>query len=265
MKTSLQEDALLHLQSELSFLKAYLGLSEYEVRVYAFLVKEGPSTARRISLKCGIPRTKVYCVLKRLMEQEMIAEIPLKPKLFAALPPSEVLQPLIDLQEKIRNRLSEIFLDLQRRYEGSTRSKIICEEVWILSGEEAFKKVLELLYGAEKNIEIFTSWKFFLHIYGFLRKSLDKLLERGVDVCLYFPLNSGFNERFCRNMGLRYRIVRSLPATLIISIDGNSIIFYTTADNEDNSLCGGEWILIHGKKLLNILNGTLICIKEGSP
>ncbi|MEM1515394.1 MAG: helix-turn-helix domain-containing protein [Candidatus Bathyarchaeia archaeon] len=89
MEIDFQRGALVSPRPLLKYLKTFLGLSEYEAKIYEFLVNEEPSTARKISLRCGIPRTKVYCVLRRLVEQNIIAEAPLKPRLFVALPPSK--------------------------------------------------------------------------------------------------------------------------------------------------------------------------------
>lgn len=266
MEVIIQENAsiLYQYQPLWRLLRAYLGFSEYEAKVYEFLVNEGPSTARKISIKCGVPRTKVYSVLKRLIEQNMVTELPLSPRLFVALPPTETLKPLIDIQEKIVEQLNEVFLSLQKKYEESTESKVLREEAWILTGERALRKVMDLLLSAEKHVEFFSPWELFLHIYGFLREVLDTLLEKGVSVRLYFPSGSKVNKKMCRAMCLQYRIVRNLPlsGTLIISIDNSYIILYlNTIESENNSPQEDEWIIICGKRLVNVLNKILFYFK----
>ena len=54
----------------------YTDLSEYEAKVYASLTEEGHSTARRLSMLCGVPRTKMYDTLRRLIERELVTEVP---------------------------------------------------------------------------------------------------------------------------------------------------------------------------------------------
>jgi len=49
-----------------------LALSKYEARVYVSLVTEGASEVRKLSVRCGVPRTKVYGTLKKLMERALI-------------------------------------------------------------------------------------------------------------------------------------------------------------------------------------------------
>jgi len=53
----------------------HLGLSEYEARAYVSLVREGTSEARKLSMKCGVPRTKVYGTLKKLIERGLVFEL----------------------------------------------------------------------------------------------------------------------------------------------------------------------------------------------
>ncbi len=63
-------------------------------------------------------------------------------------------------------------------------------------------------------------------------------------------------------MGLHYRIVRSLPIALTILIDNDYIILYTAKSEEDLSL-GGEWIIVHGKKLFNVFTQDPTLYKAG--
>lgn len=245
-------------------LREFFGLSDYEARIYGFLVNEGPSTARKISAGCGIPRTKIYCVLKRLLEQNMIAEIPLKPKLFVALPPNETLKPLIDAHEKIVRGLYEIFSSLQKRYEESTRSELIREEAWILIGNRSLRRILDLLLSAEKHVEFFFYWEIFLQLYNFLNEILNDLLKRGVSVHLYIPFSPSINKRLCYNIslfGLYCKVIRSLPQIQIILVDNKYIMIYPLGLKSDFSP-ENEWIIIYSRSLLNIFNRILLYFKE---
>lgn len=46
----------------------YIGLSEYESKVYLSLINLGTAGARKLSINCDVPRTKVYGTLKKLIE-----------------------------------------------------------------------------------------------------------------------------------------------------------------------------------------------------
>jgi len=111
-----------------------LGLSDYEARIYEFLVKEGPSATRKISTLCGVPRTKVYGALKKLIERDMVDEIPLNPKKFMALPPNEVFKYILKSQRMIMESFSEIISSLQRDYEKSKAlSNTFRGEFWVFT------------------------------------------------------------------------------------------------------------------------------------
>jgi sugar-specific transcriptional regulator TrmB len=52
-----------------------LGFTEYESRSYAALLEENPVTAYELSKRSGIPSSKIYEVLGRLLEKEMAFEL----------------------------------------------------------------------------------------------------------------------------------------------------------------------------------------------
>ncbi|MBS7605617.1 MAG: helix-turn-helix domain-containing protein [Candidatus Bathyarchaeia archaeon] len=266
MRTFSREDISSPSQMFWRSLREFLGLSSYEARIYEFLVSEGPSTARKISVGCGIPRTKVYCALRRLLEQNMIAEIPLNPKLFVALPPKETLKPLIDAHDKIVKGLYEIFSSLQKRYEESTRSEVIREEAWILTGSGSLRRILDLLLSAEKHVEFYFYWEVLLQLYNyFLNKVLNDLLKRGVNIYLYVPSSPSINKRLCYNislLGLYCKVIHGLPQIQIILVDNRYIMIYPLGDRNEFSP-ENEWIIIYGKSLLNIFNKILLYFKEG--
>ena len=59
----------------------YTEVSEYEARFYASLVvKEGSATPTRLSILYGVPRTKIYKTLKKLIERGLAIEAPWKPR-----------------------------------------------------------------------------------------------------------------------------------------------------------------------------------------
>ncbi|MEM1515395.1 MAG: hypothetical protein QXH24_05030 [Candidatus Bathyarchaeia archaeon] len=105
----------------------------------------------------------------------------------------------------------EKFFSIFRGDEETVNLKVIREEFWILNRDESFTNVLNLLISAERPIEIFSPWELFLQTYyRFLRDALDCLLEKGVDVRLYFPYDSKIDERICRNIGLRYKRMKTI-------------------------------------------------------
>ena len=67
-----------------------LGLSEYEARVYLSLLKGHYMSASLLSMASGVPRTKIYDVLRSLRNKGWVRIYSGFPLLFKAIPPPEV-------------------------------------------------------------------------------------------------------------------------------------------------------------------------------
>ncbi len=80
-----------------------LGLTEYEARVYLSLLMDHLNSATKLSKKSGVPRTKIYSVLRSLQQKGWVKIYSGIPLLFRAVNPSEVF-------DKIRKDFEE-FLD----------------------------------------------------------------------------------------------------------------------------------------------------------
>ena len=177
----------------------HLGLSDYEARVYVCLVTEGASEARRLSMRCGVPRTKVYATLKKLVERGLVFEVPGEPRKFAPASPAEAFERfLLYSKEETSDRVislvesDEVVSSLEEAYEKA--QSIVepqKEEVWTVHGwSEMLKKMGEMLSGAKKSAAVLTTEKGFLMFYRAYSRLLDKLVEKGVNVQIATPINS---------------------------------------------------------------------------
>lgn len=61
------------IEEQIASLLPQLGLTEYELKVYAASVEVGRATANRLARKTGIPRTSVYSALERLQKKGLVA------------------------------------------------------------------------------------------------------------------------------------------------------------------------------------------------
>ena len=177
----------------------YLGLSEYEARVYVSLVTEGASEARRLSMRCGVPRTKVYTTLKKSMERGLVFELPGEPRKFAATSPAGAFERyLLHFKERTSNRVislveaDKVVSSLEEAYE-KTQSTIEPrkEEVWIVQGKsEILRKMREMLSRAKKSVAVITMENDFVLFYKTFGRLLDRLVENGVSVQIGTSINS---------------------------------------------------------------------------
>lgn len=163
----------------------------------------------RISVLLNVPRTKVYKTLKRLVEMGMVSEIPLKSKQFFALPPKEALKPILEAHRATQRSLYTLISNLQKRYEKSmSLVNIVREEVWILTGPDALEKASRFLSQAEKKVNVFaSSWDVFSKFHRLFSEVLNGLAERKVAVNLYFPEDSGVDQRFFCGTSLHCKII----------------------------------------------------------
>lgn len=237
----------------------YFGFSEYEARVYEFLVKEGPSTARKISMSCDVPRTKIYETLRKLIEHEVVVEVPTNPKRFMALSPNETLRPLLKSQRAIIRRFNALISSLQRSYERSlSLANIVRGEIWFFIGQDAARNLSDILLRARRKVTISLSWKSFIQFYSAFGRLLDKLNEKGVEILVYFFGVSAVNRRFCQNIGLNYKVVNSnfaLPMVLLNVDDKFSLIYL--ASNTCSSFPEGIMILFQSQILRDLIDEIL--------
>ena len=85
------------------------GLSEKEAKVYLASLELGDSTATDISIKSSLPRTLVYDILERLIEQGLISySIKNNKKYFLAVHPKELLNILREKETTISSVMPEL-------------------------------------------------------------------------------------------------------------------------------------------------------------
>lgn len=112
------------------------GLGEKEAKVYLASLELGDSTASDIAIKSSLPRTLVYDILERLIEQGLVSySIKSNKKFFLAVHPKEFLS---IIREK-ETAISSIMTQLEELYkkEGTKRPK-----VEIYEGAEGMKSVM---------------------------------------------------------------------------------------------------------------------------
>jgi sugar-specific transcriptional regulator TrmB len=90
-----------------------LGLSEYEAKGYLSLLRESPSTAYEIATLSGVPTSKVYEVLKKLIEKGVISVVDKgKTKKYIPIEPADFLNKQKSktemIVESLKNQLPHI-------------------------------------------------------------------------------------------------------------------------------------------------------------
>ena len=79
---------------------ASLGLSQYESRCFLASLQTGQATINQIGIVAGVPRTKVYGAVRKLVERGLLEQSEDDPKVYLAKSPKDVLVPLLEKEEK---------------------------------------------------------------------------------------------------------------------------------------------------------------------
>ncbi len=177
-----------------------LGLSNNEFKAYITLVRGGVSTARKLSGSCGVPRTKIYLILKKLMERDLVYALPETPVKYAPNSPVEAFQEYLSFRkDKTSQQVislvesKEFVSQLEEIYRKThlTSSQLHKSEIWTVKGRsEIFRRIKEMLRNAKKNVMIVSTEKGFLLTYKMVEKTFDKLIENGVSIKIKTPINS---------------------------------------------------------------------------
>lgn len=209
-----------------------LGLSEYEARVYVSLVTEGASEGRKVSMRGGVPRTKVYATLKKLKERGLVYELPQEPQKFAPVSPAKAFEAYMEhLKEETSKRVisliqSRKLVSLLEETYKKTRSTITPqrEEVWIFQGWfNILRKMREMLSRAKKSVVVVTTENGFILFYKTVGRLLDKLVENGVNVQIRTSVNS-HNRHLARELNYVCKVK---------NVDVNSPILFLYVDDRE--------------------------------
>jgi len=151
-----------------------IGFTKYETLTYWTLLVYGPSTAKEISEKSGIPYNRVYDTISSLKRRGFVTEINGNPKIYAPYSPRIAFfrfkKELDDIMKKLEIELKNVKKEEQR------------PAIWRSHDfEEALEMFRETLESARREVIVVTPSEFFEDIEG----DLKEVLERNVTLSLY--------------------------------------------------------------------------------
>ena len=163
-----------------------LGLSKYEASAYLGLLGKGMISATELAFCSGLPRTKIYFILKKLEKKNLVFINNQKPLTFRALSPKESFNKLIEKYEKKVKDLSDIINSLQQINDEGLEKKGLEERRYLILNQIfTDKKITDLIRSSKETIHIsLNSWGNIL-----LKSVKDEILKaviRGVTVKILF-------------------------------------------------------------------------------
>ena len=148
-----------------------LGFSEYECKAYLKLLEEFPLNGYTLSKNSGIPRSRIYEVLKNLMDKQMVfKQTEEKNKVYYPVAPDVFIK-------KLKESYKELFSNISRFAGRLYTEKKQDDKLVVIRGRRNILSFLNLLIkGAEKRIAV-SIWEEEMED---LIPELDKALKRGV-------------------------------------------------------------------------------------
>ncbi len=154
-----------------------MGLTDYETQSYVALTSLISATATEVSLAANVPRSKVYQVLKNLLDKGFIEISRGKPLKYTVIPPHEVFK---KSRDHIRETMEQAESELNLVYESQIPQ--VPAPIWLLHGQDKIVK---------KEMEIISRTKESLFIMGglmfpkeppLLKSNLEKSIQKGVNI-----------------------------------------------------------------------------------
>ncbi|MEM5834823.1 MAG: helix-turn-helix domain-containing protein [Candidatus Aenigmatarchaeota archaeon] len=212
---------------ELVNLLKNFGMNDYEAKVYSALVFLGPSKASEISRESKVPQSKIYEVLERLAERQLVEVYSIRPKEFKAVSPEVSLRNLIEENErKIREakeKVEKISFILKPRIESQ-----VLNGIWTSQGKgwkdfidrlcDMFDRAKSYAYVVSRDF----SWT------SNLAEAVDSCIRRGVKIRTIAI--GGINEsnyrraKWFNDHGVEIRVFKTNLHPRMIDIDGREIL-----------------------------------------
>jgi len=126
-----------------------LGLTEYEAKAYATLVGMGEATARQVHELCGVPRTRIYDILRDLEAKGFVEFMEGTPTYYRAVEPDRVM-------ERLRNELVEAIDRSASELKSLNLQAHGTSPVWCIRSEWAIKnRIRDFLGKVERELTVF--------------------------------------------------------------------------------------------------------------
>lgn len=156
------------------------GFSQYETRAYLSLLGKHPVNGSQLSRYSGIPRARIYDVLRTLKTKGLAVEV--QDGLYAPLPPEEAIK-------RFRTRFENEMTRLERTFrEASVKADY--DFVWNIQGyDEVMDKAREMIESCCEEIYA----RLFPEDAGILNPLLHHAAKRGVQV-KYISMGNGSIE-----------------------------------------------------------------------
>jgi len=204
-----------------------LGFSEYECKAYLKLLEDFPLNGYALSKNSGIPRSRIYEVLKNLMDKQMVFEqAQEKNKLYYPVEPDIFIK-------KFKTHYEDVFSNISQFAGKLYKDKKQENKLVVIKGRQNIISFLNLLIKGAQNRIAMSIWEEEIQD---LTCELDKALKRGVVLRgIYFGEKAPYNTLVPHRRIRRYMAEKKQRYMSII-IDGAHTISGIVSRGEDSKV-----------------------------
>jgi sugar-specific transcriptional regulator TrmB len=125
----------------------HLNFSQYESMAYLALLKQGEVTGYELAKNSGIPDSKIYAVLNKLLEKNVILALDSDPLKYTPIPPDDIIS---RMKSDYLNTFDTLSKSLNDIYQNEQMSD---QYIWNLSGrQEIMRRIIEFINQAKASI-----------------------------------------------------------------------------------------------------------------
>ena len=159
-----------------------LGLTEYEAKTLQTLFKLKEAEAPVISRTAQVPKTRVYDVLEKLIQKNLLIEIKGRPKIYRAIEPEKAIDLMIFSKKEQLAILEKEAVELKDNLVLYTGKEEKGEKVMKVKDRQDFERILgQELLKAGKSIQGLTE---ITDEHGIIHEALKRAKDRDVTVKL---------------------------------------------------------------------------------
>ncbi len=199
-----------------------MGLTEYEAKTLATLFSLGEAEAPDVSRVAEVPKTRVYDVLEKLADQELVIRIFSRPKKYRALAPQEAFDRLVKIKndelQSLHAEAKTIGEKLSAELKTSNDSE---EKVMKVKSRSDFYKILAQEIEHAQNEVVGLSYIDAHH--HLLHDALRKAGERNVHVKFSGTHHASFKEMHSQ-LGNHIELRDATPHMHAYVIDGKKTV-----------------------------------------
>ena len=153
----------------------HLNFSQYESKAYLSLLKQSKVTGYELAKNSGIPDSKIYAVLNKLLEKDVILALDSEPVKYTPIPPNDI---IARMKDDYLQTLNSLHKSLNAVYQKKQSGD---QYIWNLNGrQEIMRRVIEFIDHSQVSLYL-SVWD--EEVNG-IKKSLYRAYERGVHISI---------------------------------------------------------------------------------